>query len=58
MTDVLEHERNLRQSYFRTQKIIMVIRQLGVSEMIPTMIHFEPKDTSDRENSAYVLASP
>jgi hypothetical protein len=46
VTDILEHKRNLRQTYFRTQKVIVIICQLGVGEMIPTTIHIQRKGTS------------
>ena len=36
MTDKLENERNLRQSDFRSQQIIMIVLQLSIRKMIPS----------------------
>lgn len=35
MTDVLENERNLWLTHFRSQQVIMVVLELRISEMIP-----------------------
>ena len=35
MTDVLEHEGNFGQSDFCSQKIVMIVLQFSVREMVP-----------------------
>jgi hypothetical protein len=59
VTDILEHERNLNLAYFRAQKVIVIICQLGVGEMIPTTMHIEQEVMLViGKLFAYVLASP
>jgi hypothetical protein len=35
MADILENERNLRNTYFGSEQIVMVVPQFLIGEMIP-----------------------
>ena len=44
VTNILEDEQNVCQTYFRTQEIIVIVCQLGIGEMIPTAMRIERRD--------------
>ena len=59
MADVLEDERNLRQSDFRAQKVVMVVLELRVGIMIPPSFKLALANHRVKsQRMTYVLASP